>query len=547
MSRQTAALRSLRRVLCGGRRRILSVVRAAWQSPHPSFPLHCSGFQGSMGESTSQMSPTVLTTWRCSRGEFNPAMSHSDGKESFFLPCGSSGSCACCSLSPHSIGRSSLELQVGSCSFTNPSSSFLHPYRVHIEQKSHSLASSLLLPNSKISSLEFTQSLAPAQRSMTTLADGKPAEAPGHTLLQRFPVQPGSALQVEVGGKTDIFVTQGKSLDEIDVQVDWVEPNSTLSEKREQSISFSSSAEGVEVKGLNLEEDGLGADAVTATIPERWCSVMARADKGSVHIDRIVEANMEISTNGSDVVIGDVRGLDAVVDTQGGSVKANSLYANVAVKSHGGDVQLKSCMGEKVDIDAGEGSLRVASVYAHEFKAKCSSFITDNFRSEKAEVEAGGDVIIHGLDGSASVISKGKGHVEIQLQPHAHNVNVTAEGDILIYVPSSIPSKISVSGSIAPTIDIPAHLVSVGGESQGRVTITLLPEAVAAAAAKESPRRSLASAVAAKSDAAGDVDVKTCNIFVNSSSGILTVKRRSWAEAAVAKITGSTVAAMARC
>lgn len=115
---------------------------------------------------------------------------------------------------------------------------------------------------------------------------------------------------------------------------------------------------------ITVRSSSQGAALVTARIPERYCSLTARARAGSVRVERITEASLNVTARDS-VDLASIRGTEVAVESELGDVRspAGASGASVSLRAPSGAIEMKRVVGNSVEVVA-RGDVDLASVYA---------------------------------------------------------------------------------------------------------------------------------------------------------------------------------------
>jgi len=229
--------------------------------------------------------------------------------------------------------------------------------------------------------------------------------------------------------------------------------------------------------GLPSLASSLAPLQVTAWIPVAMCDVSIDTNGGTVSVEKLEDAGLELKTRGGDVhVTGLSAGKYSRIDAAGGKVTGSFTAAEIDVTTSGtGSVHLGKVMGNQVAISTDRGDLRAAFLYGQNLEAssKAADIDITNFHAENSGriVAFGRLVHLGGVQGSVHVSSRG-GDVQLQLEKRLHKVKVDSEGGTV---------RLSLSPSIAADADLHAaagietaskHLLCFHGQGKGPIAGT---------------------------------------------------------------------------
>ncbi|KAG0558971.1 hypothetical protein KC19_10G068800 [Ceratodon purpureus] len=351
--------------------------------------------------------------------------------------------------------------------------------------------------------------------------------------IKRVPVKVGAELQICVAGSdTDVDVVTGQSLEEIVLEArwkaghragDWSDFQLTESPHyvKLQKLGY--------IRGLGgpALEGSVSLEGIRASMPARWCSLSVEAKQNPVRIQSLKEGTLNVETSGGHVTLGDMRGGAAKILTNGGCFTADVVSADSVIKTTGGDVSIKRLVGTTIDVDTSGGDIYVGSLYGNDVVMKSSggSFEAKHIQAQDSALVSteGGSVQITGIDGKASIVTRG-GAVSLQLHEHAREIDIDAsEGNVTLYFSNNLSAQVEYNGAkpidqgsqILHATNEPGQYSFIGSESwsgmQGDDS-----------RANRSEEASQAS-----------VEPQLCKIRI-ISAGSLHVKMRSWIDVAMA-------------
>eukprot|EP00271_Cylindrocystis_brebissonii_P006997 TRINITY_DN20033_c0_g1_i1.p1 TRINITY_DN20033_c0_g1~~TRINITY_DN20033_c0_g1_i1.p1 ORF type:complete len:450 (+),score=67.93 TRINITY_DN20033_c0_g1_i1:162-1352(+) len=384
---------------------------------------------------------------------------------------------------------------------------------------------------------------------------------PVRRILRRYPVGVRSSLQVEVSGDTSVEVSANTDaiMEEITFAAEWMHPEAKA-ENTERFLAIQATDDKVVVEESSSVSGQLRPGVLKVAVPQRWCNVAVHTWEGSVKVDSVVEANLEVSTDGAPVILGKAKGEKVSVSTNGGSVEAKQVYASLHVHTGGGNADFQQVLSNDAVISAGAGRVRLGSMYGECLAVpSCHSFEATTLSCKTAKICAGsGGVKIGGLDRNAKVvISEPGGAVEMQLLENAGQVSIEAlDSPISLYVPPSLNLKVNYIGF--GEVDVASFpSTSVTHESSGGLLLhgkeRKEEEAGGTLRQSESGSNVLSGShgqtffIAAESattrrrvqddegEGRGDGEEKGCVVSVKCLTANLVVRKRSWMEATMAR------------
>ncbi|XP_024384031.1 uncharacterized protein [Physcomitrium patens] len=360
----------------------------------------------------------------------------------------------------------------------------------------------------------------------TTSTDFRSKEA--DSSIKRVPVKVGAELRICVADiNVDVDVATGDSLEEIVLEALWKDGRSADHWSDFQLIESSDCVKLQNVRGTRGHGDPV-PEGIRAAMPARWCGLFVQAKQNPVRIQSLREGNLNVETSGGDVTLGDMRGGKAKILTNGGCFTADLVSADSVVKTAGGDVSIKRLVGTTIDVDTNGGDMYIGSLYGNDVVMKLSggSFEAKHIQAQDSALIStkGGSVQITGIDGKASIVTRG-GDVSLQLHEHAREINIDAsEGNVTLYFSNNLSAQVEYNGGknihqtsqLLVATPLPAQYVFVGQESGNWMH----------------GDDSRANRAEEASQASAEVP-QLCKIKI-ISSGSLHVKMRSWIDVAMA-------------
>lgn len=258
-------------------------------------------------------------------------------------------------------------------------------------------------------------------------------------------------MNIEVGGTlqlnllqvdAEVDVCTGDNLEEIELKAWWkhnvgaaVDFNNIVTQKN-NSVCVD----------LQYNEKKAFLKKLVAVMPGRWCNLLLEGGKGHVTIQNTKEANINVMTTGGGVTLGELRGNEAFIKSNGGFVTAELISAVFELKTGGGNLLLKRAIGTAMQIDTDGGDMVIGSAYGEDVQLKSGGGcieIKHIQAHQMAHVSSdGGDVQIYGLDGNAEILSGG-GNVQLQLLANAKEVKINAGvGEVTLYLSSEDDIKV---------------------------------------------------------------------------------------------------------
>lgn len=294
-----------------------------------------------------------------------------------------------------------------------------------------------------------------------------------------FDAPPGGSCSVSSDESTDISVLNG-NLDSLKVNL----PSNFAAQQQHLAKGHNESAPSND-KGpvsvlIQQQSPHSGKDnALTAWVPERWCSLDVSSRGGSIAVANIVEANLRVRSAGGNIKLGKVRGSDVFIDSTGSSrepvpqpsgatsdqpsapppppvpeVAAKEVSASKVIISAGsGEVAVGRLLGLDVQL-ACRGKAGLGAVYSDRFKAVAGSVAIANLScSQGAAIEAtAGNIKVSGLDGNAE-LSTADGNVRVHLNEGCGDVSIVCRnGDVHCSISPSLALEVVVhspQGSVA--------------------------------------------------------------------------------------------------
>jgi DUF4097 and DUF4098 domain-containing protein YvlB len=156
-----------------------------------------------------------------------------------------------------------------------------------------------------------------------------------------------------------------------------------------------------------------------------------KTGSGNIHVDRI-NGEGKINTGGGNVFIGAAHGL--VVENGAGSIEVKACSGDLRASTGGGNLSLGD-VGGSVHVESGAGSVRLASA-SGPVQVSTGGGSVELFKlAQGAQVETGTGAITVEFVSSRGAFTDSFLH--------------TAAGDVLVFLPSSLPVSVHASSDLA--------------------------------------------------------------------------------------------------
>lgn len=257
-------------------------------------------------------------------------------------------------------------------------------------------------------------------------------------------------MNIEVGGTlqlnllqvdAEVDVCTGDNLEEIELKAWWkhnagAAVDFNIVTQKNNSVCVD----------LQYNENKAFLQKLVAVMPGRWCNLLLEGGKGHVTIQNMKEANINVTTTGGGVTLGELHGNEAFIKSNGGFVTAKLISAVFELNTGGGNLSLKKAIGTAMQIDTDGGDMVIGSAYGEDVKLKSGGGcieIKHIQAHQMAHVSSdGGHVQINGLDGNAEILSGG-GNVQLQLLANAKEVKIDGGvGEVTLYLSSEDDIKV---------------------------------------------------------------------------------------------------------